>query len=262
MIYSIIILSLLLVALILYFVLSRKIKTPTVVTELLTKKYNDRLSKLYVFLKKNGINFVAAEYECKLEDSLLSWQAVEENIKAIENIKENVKLIGEIYKATKKQQVEELLKNLHAPCKIRQFMGELEQEKQGAQIFEVLGFNKTKLDFEQQRYFGSQQFFKIGDMFFFFGKQKVLTVDINNIFKCAIEDYFVEVNFIEDEGDGKIFEAQINIGEKSFVQKVLAEDKQTIKFLQEYNKKPKQTTKSTQKSNKTQKTKQKPKKEK
>ncbi len=237
MVFSIIIAVLLVAALVLYFVMSRKLKTPTVVTELLTTKYNKRLDKLSLFLKKNQIQKDVAGFKSTVEKVDISWEAVQQNLQAIANIENNAKLTEEILVATKKQEVEEKLKNFVAPCKICEFAGELQQKNNRAQIFDVLGLNKSKLDFEQQRYFGSQFFYKVGDEFVFFHEGQALIVDPTNIFASRIVVYDVSVSELDKVEGGKIFEATINMGQQQFKQKVLATQKETIKYLQNYNKK-------------------------
>lgn len=236
MAYSIILAVLIVTALILYFVLNRKLKTPTIVTELLLTKYNKKVDKLNLFFKKNQIDIDVLKFKSSVEKKDISWQAIKHNLLIIEKIKANALLIDNILSLTKKQEVLEQAKFLHAPCNLYEFAEELNVEKKTAQLFEVLGIRKTKLDFEQQRYFGSQFFYDIDGMFVYNFDNEVLLVDNTNIFNCKVVDFKVNIEEIEKNQEGKVFQVRLFLGEKLVDKKVLVPQKEVIKFLQNYNK--------------------------
>ncbi len=190
--YSMLIGVCLAIALMAYFLLSRKIKMPTVNTEILVKKYNNRLVKLEKFLKKNKIEGQVGQFFSQIEKKDISQNAVKENIETIKKIEDNNELIEEIFLAQNKKEVQEKFSKLQEGCVLFEFAGELEPSDDEI-LFDMIGFSKTKLDFEQQRYFGSQYFYKIQEKIVFVMNSCALVVEPKNIFESKIVNFDVNV---------------------------------------------------------------------
>ena len=189
MYFSIVISVLLVVSLVIYFVMSRKLRTPTVTTEVLVKKYNSRLSKLDRFLRRNKIEFNLQPYLSSVQKQQLTWENIVLNLKAIKAIEKNNELIEEIFIASSKDEAREKLKTFNSNCTLFEFAGELEADEKLTQVFEIIGYEKTKLDFEMQRYFGSQAFYKLDDSLIFVKNDKALQVNPKNVFDSQIEAF-------------------------------------------------------------------------
>ncbi len=192
MTFSIIICVLLVVSLAVYFIFSRRLRTPTVTTEILIKKYNARLNKLARFLSKNKIEFSLQQFFSSIEKSELDWNKMSANVKTIKNIEQNNELIEEILIESSKNAAIAKLNELKKGCTLFEFAGELSVDAAASQVFDILGKEKSKLDFEMQRYFGSQDFYKFENKLVFVQDNLALKVDPKNIFACEIVKFEIK----------------------------------------------------------------------
>lgn len=185
MAYLIIIAALLVLSLIAYFILSRKLRTPTVFTEIITKKYVARLKKVETFLKKNKIE-ADLPYPI-IESQELNWQAVENNLLAFKRLQKNVETIESVLACGTKDQVLQLISEFET-VKIAEFKDELVEDKI-VDIFKIMGYEESKLDFELQRYFGSQNFIKIENKMVFINNSLALVISPKNVFESEILNF-------------------------------------------------------------------------
>lgn len=177
------------VALVVYFVLSRKFRTPTITTEILVTKYNSKLKKLERFFNKNKIELTTAGFESQIEKSELNLENLEKNVKTIHIIEQNSEVIEEIYLSNTADEVKEKFSKLKKPGKLCEFQDELKWNEDVNNVFQMLGYNSTKLDFEQQRYFGSQNFYKIEDKLVFVSNFSALILNSKNVFDAEFSEF-------------------------------------------------------------------------
>ena len=188
-------------ALVIYFILSKKYRTPTITTEVLVNRYNSKLNKLERFLKKNGIDFSVEDFKSKIEKQELSIENLKENIKSIAKIEKNTEIIEDIYISNSVAEAKEKLSRMEKGCCLCEFQAELEWDKEVYDVFQMMGFNTTKLDFEQQRYFGSQTFCKIEDKLIFVHNSLALVINPKNIFEANFSEFNLITEKIAKKGE-------------------------------------------------------------
>ena len=237
--YSLLIGIVLAIALMAYFILSRKLKTPTVTTEILIEKYNKRLKKLDAFFKKNKIDLSTAEYESKIEKAETNLEKVQSNLQVISNIEKNNELIEEIFIAKNKQEVEEKVKLFQKNCVLYEFAGELQPNIDVQNLFDMIGYAKTKLDFEKQRYFGSQTFHKIEENLVFVTNSSALIIDEKNVFASNLEKFElnIEKNAKKSENNAQIYDIFLKFGQKEVNVRLSVPQKENQKLLNKMMKK-------------------------
>ena len=241
--YSLIIGVVLAVALFAYFILSRKLKTPTVTTEILVEKYNKRLNKLALFMKKNKIMLTVDEYRSKIERSEIDLDKVKHNLASISNIEKNNELIEEVFLAKNKQEVEEKMQLFQKNCTLFEFAGELEPDQQVVDLFEMIGYSKTKLDFEKQRYFGSQNFYNIQNKLIFVTNSSALIVDEKNVFKSNLIKFELKIkkNAKKTEKNHPIYDICFKFGENETSVKLSVPQKENQSLLNKLIKRQEKT---------------------
>ncbi len=237
---SIIIAVLMIVCLVIYFIYSRKLKTPTVTTEVLIKKYNGKVNKLSRFLRKNKIDYDLTPFASKIVKADLTWTRLQSNITAIKTIEFNNELIEELFLANTKQELMDKIKQLKGGLEICEFAAELDPNKKASQILEILGYEKSKLDFEMQRYFGSQTFYKKENKLYFLCNSSALVVSPKNVFECEILDFEIKINkkteksVKKEEKTTPIYEINLVLGGKENKQDLLVPQKEIEKILKAY----------------------------
>lgn len=214
--YSFLIAICICLALLAYFAISRKLKTPTITTEILYTKYNKRLEKLKRFLAKNKISFNESVVSCQIEKSEISLEKIQENVETIKKIEKNNDIIEEVFIASSKDEVMAKLSTLEKDCKIHEFAGEIAFDSEVELLFGILGYTKTKLDFEKQRYFGSQFFYKIESNCVFVNNSLALILDEKNVFDCKFVKFDKKIELIsrKTKANPPIYNIKLMFGEK------------------------------------------------
>ena len=101
MYFYIIIGSLFLLALLLYFILNKKIKNSSIVFDILIDQYNSKLNKVMNRVLKENIHFDIVSYKSSLINKKISWAMVSENIGTIKSIEYNYDCFKKILDAEK-----------------------------------------------------------------------------------------------------------------------------------------------------------------
>ena len=219
------------VCLIIYFVFSKKIKMPTRLTEFVIDKYNKKLKKFAAISKKNEINFDEKIYQSKIESEKLTLDNLEKNIKTLKKIKKNTDLIKNALALTNKDEFEEALSELAAGCELFEFKDELKISEEDNKLFEVFNFKKSKLDFEMQKYFGSQDFFVYDEKYFFFDKNKAYLIDIKDVFKSDVLQYNLEIAESKEKTEEKVPIFELKIAELNLSKKIQVPQKNMQNYL-------------------------------
>ena len=231
MYYSIIIFVLMIVCLVIYFVFNQKIKMPTRLTEFVIDKYNKKLKKIAAISKKNEINFDEKIYQSKIESEKLTLDNLEKNIKTLKKIKKNTDLIKNALALTNKDEFEKALGELAAGCELFEFKDELKTSEEDNKLFEVFDFKKSKLDFEMQKYFGSQDFFVHDEKYFFFDKNKAYVIDTKNVFKSDVLQYNLEISESKEKTEEKVPIFELKILELNLSKKIQVPQKNIQNYL-------------------------------
>ena len=231
MVFSLIILLLMIVFLILYFILNKKIKMPTRVTELLINNYNKKVKKILKFTKKNEIDFDASKYYSKLIDAQLTFNNLKININKLKNIEKNNKLINEMLNSKTKKEFLSFAKELSEDCEFYQFKDELKIKNEEEKILYIFGLKKTKLDFEMQKYFGSQYFFFHDDKYFFLYNLMAYIIDEKNIFESKIIPYKLIIKEDNDKNKEKSDVFELIIQELNIDIKIQVPQNDVKKYL-------------------------------
>ena len=231
MYYSIIIFVLMIVCLIIYFVFSKKIKMPTRLTEFVVDKYNKKLKKLAAISKKNEINFDEKVYQSKIEPEKLTLNNLEKNIETLKKIKKNTDLIKNALTLTKKNEFEKALSELATDCTLFEFKDEFKLSEEDNKLLEVFDFKKSKLDFEMQKYFGSQDFFMYDEKYFFFDKNKAYVIDIKDVFKSDVLQYNLEIAESKEKTEEKVPIFELKIAELNLSKKIQVPQKNMQNYL-------------------------------
>lgn len=234
--YSIVISVLLVVCLVIYFVFSRKLKMPTVATEIMTSKYNKRLGKLERFCKSNKLQFDKTKYLGQTVESELTNENLITNVQTIQSIAFNFEEIEDVFISSKKEEAQNKIDSLKQIAPLKIFADELKCDEAIVDLFDTFNAERTKLNFEFQKYLGSQNYIKNGEQrLFFLLENKLLIVDERNIFESKIVDYNLEVKQIEKSGNSdsvKIFNLKLSSGsDVIFDKEVLADKESVCKYL-------------------------------
>lgn len=191
--YGIIIFGLMVICLILYFVFEKKLKTPTVVSEWLIKNYNTKLSKLSKKLKKLNIEFSFDQYKSFVKPKVLTEENLKHNITVVEKIKINYEVLNQIKQTKNVEQLKNELKKLKKDCEIYEFKDELKFNNKNNKYLEIFNVKKEKLNFENQKFFGSQTGFIINEKYIFLGNSLAYVIDQKNIFCSYFSDFIIEI---------------------------------------------------------------------
>ena len=219
------------VCLIIYFVFSKKIKMPTRLTEFVVDKYNKKLKKLAAISKKNEINFDEKAYQSKIEPEKLTLENLEKNIETLKKIKKNTDLIKNALALTKKNEFEKALRELATDCTLFEFKDEFKLSEEDNKLLEVFDFKKSKLDFEMQKYFGSQDFFVYDEKYFFFNKNKAYFIDIKDVFKSDVLQYNLEIAESKEKTEEKVPIFELKIAELNLSKKIQVPQKNMQNYL-------------------------------
>ena len=191
--YGIIIFGLMVICLILYFVFEKKLKTPTVVSELLIKNYNTKLLKLSKKLKKLNIEFSFDQYKSFVKPKVLTEENLKHNITVVEKIKINYEVLNQIKQTKNVEQLKNELKKLKKDCEIYEFKEELKFNNKNNKYLEIFNVKKEKLNFENQKFFGSQTGFIINEKYIFLGNSLAYVIDQKNIFCSYFSDFIIKI---------------------------------------------------------------------
>ena len=219
------------VCLIIYFVFSKKIKMPTRLTEFVVDKYNKKLKKLAAISKKNEINFDEKAYQSKIEPEKLTLENLEKNIETLKKIKKNTDLIKNALALTKKNEFEKALSELATDCTLFEFKDEFKLSEEDNKLLEVFDFKISKLDFEMQKYFGSQDFFVNDEKYFFFDKNKAYLIDIKDVFKSDVLQYNLEIAESKEKTEEKVPIFELKIAELNLSKKIQVPQKNMQNYL-------------------------------
>lgn len=202
--YSITISVLLVLCLVLYFVFSKKLKMPTVATEIMTTKYNNKLTKLERFCKINKLKFDKQKYLSSTIDSNLTCEKLIKNVEVIANIFSNYESIEDIFASSSKNEAQTKINRLFSIAPLKIFADELKTEKNIYDMFATFNINFSKLNFEFQKYFGSQQYVDLGTQkVTFLDDERMIAVDETNIFETKTGNYRLEVSNKNNESNEK-----------------------------------------------------------
>lgn len=234
--FSITISVLLVLCLVLYFVFSRKLKVPTIATEIMTTKYNKKIKKLERFCKSNRLTFDKTKYISTLTNGDLTEENLILNVKTIQNIASNFEDIEGIYFSNSKIEAQTKIDNLKQIAPLKIFADELTGDKKVFDVFETFNIGKTKLDFEFQKYFGSQLCVNLGDKkAIILSDDKLVVVDDKNIFDCKYGEYKIEISNEDSknlQSKSKIFKLKLIFENTELVSKdVLVDNKNVEKYL-------------------------------
>lgn len=231
MYFGLIILSLMVVCLAVYFIYNKKLKFPTRLTEILIYSYNKKIKKVLAFCKKNQLPFNATQYSSSLENATLTFENIELNIKMLKKIEENKILLEKMLNSKTKEEFFNYENKLNKNCKFYQFKDEINIKNQDEKILYIFGVEKTKLDFEMQKYFGSQYFFKYNQKYFILNNSLAYVVDEKNIFDSKVVPYNLIIKECETKNEENKDVFELIIEEIQLDIKVLAPQKEVKKYL-------------------------------
>ncbi len=231
MYFGLIVMSLMVVCLAVYFIYNKKLKFPTRLTEFLITGYNKKIKKVHAFCKKNQLNFNSAQYLSFLEDGMLNFENLEANIKTIKKIEENKNILEKMINSKTKEEFFDCANKLNKNCKFYQFKDEINIKNQDGKILYIFGVEKTKLDFEMQKYFGSQYFFKYNQKYFILNNSLAYVVDEKNIFDSKVVPYNLIIKECETKNEENKDVFELIIEEIQLDIKVLAPQKEVKKYL-------------------------------
>ena len=120
---------------------------------------------------------------------------------------------------------------LNKNCKFYQFKDEINIKNQDEKILYIFGVEKTKLDFEMQKYFGSQYFFKYNKKYFILHNSRAYIIGEQNIFDSMVIPYnlIIKECKTENKENKNVFELMIE--ELQLNIKVIAPQKDVKKYL-------------------------------
>lgn len=205
---------------------------PTVATEIMTSKYNKRLGKLERFCKSNKLQFDKTKYLGQTVESELTNENLISNIQTIQNIAFNFEGIEDVFISSKKEEAQNKINNLKQIAPLKIFAGELKCDEAIVGLFDTFNAEQTKLNFEYQKYLGSQNYIKNGEQrLFFLSENKLLIVDERNIFESKIVDCNLEVRQIENSENSdtaKVFNLKLSSGSDVIFDKEVLADKESV----------------------------------
>lgn len=235
--YSIVISVLLVFCLILYFVLSKKLRMPTVATEVMITKYNKRIGKLERFCKVNKLQLEKERLCSKVVDDELNVENLLANVQAIQSIAQNFEGIEDVYVSADKNEAQKRIAALKSIAPLKIFASELESDKEIRGIFETFNIDFSKLNFEFQKYFGSQQYVNLGDQkCCFLNNDIMVLVDEKNIFEAKAGEFKLEIVNDNDENAGElsdVYKLKLCFNNvEIFTKKVIVDNEKVRKYLQ------------------------------
>lgn len=238
--YSIVISVLLVLCLILYFVLSRKLRMPTVATEIMITKYNKRINKLDRFCKVNKLQLEKERLCSKVVDDELNVENLLANVQTIQTIAQNFEGIEDVYVSTGKNEAHEKIAALKSVAPLKIFANELEIDRDICGLFDTFNVDFSKLNFEFQKYFGSQQYVDLGyQKCCFLNSDTMILVDEKNIFEVKTGKFKLEITNDKEESNenvGKssdVYKLKLCFNNTEiFAKKVMVDNEKVRKYLQ------------------------------
>ena len=234
MYFYIIIGSLFLLALLLYFILNKKIKNTSIVFDILIDQYNSKLNKVMNRVLKENIHFDIVSYKASLINKKISWAMVSENIGTIKSIEYNYDCFKKILDA-QKNKAHIFLKKLKKLRPLNIFSHELDHDSDLHNILIMADFESTRLREAEQKIFGSQFFFRFGNHYIFPHSRECLIIDGFNIFNCSIEKFDLQVKLIKkNKKEGNIYALKIHFGQEQIEKQVQVIQKEGQDLLERY----------------------------
>ena len=162
-------------------------------SNLIFKKYNQKLDKISSLFKNEKLDKILDECRFKVKESeKLNDEKIFDNIKTIDNLEDNWALLKNIQKEfAHRGSVEDKISLLKKPLEItdmKNYTSEPKDVKHKALMFFNEKFNEVKLDKEVTTILSGNPCYKFGDVFMFLGS-KVLKIDLENVFAVEILDY-------------------------------------------------------------------------
>ena len=162
-------------------------------SNLIFKKYNQKLDKISSLFKNEKLDKILDECRFKVKESeKLNDEKIFDNIKTIDNLEDNWALLKNIQKEfAHRGSVEDKISLLKKPLEItdmKNYVSEPKDVKHKALMFFNEKFNEVKLDKEVTTILSGNPCYKFGDVFMFLGS-KVLKIDLENVFAVEILDY-------------------------------------------------------------------------
>lgn len=162
-------------------------------SNLIFKKYNQKLDKISSLFKNEKLDKILDECRFKVKESeKLNDEKIFDNIKTIDNLEDNWALLKNIQKEfAHRGSVEDKISLLKKPLEItdmKNYTSEPKDVKHKALMFFNEKFNEVKLDKEVTTILSGNPCYKFGDVFMFLGS-KVLKIDLENMFAVEILDY-------------------------------------------------------------------------
>lgn len=162
-------------------------------SNLIFKKYNQKLDKISSLFKNEKLDKILDECRFKvIESEKLNDEKIFDNIKTIDKLEDNWALLKNIQKEfAHRGSVEDKISLLKKPLEItdmKNYTSEPKDVKHKALMFFNEKFNEVKLDKEVTTILSGNPCYKFGDVFMFLGS-KVLKIDLENVFAVEILDY-------------------------------------------------------------------------
>lgn len=162
-------------------------------SNLIFKKYNQKLDKISSLFKNEKLDKILDECRFKVKESeKLNDEKIFDNIKTIDKLEDNWALLKNIQKEfAHRGSVEDKISLLKKPLEItdmKNYTSEPKDVKHKALMFFNEKFNEVKLDKEVTTILSGNPCYKFGDVFMFLGS-KVLKIDLENVFAVEILDY-------------------------------------------------------------------------
>lgn len=162
-------------------------------SNLIFKKYNQKLDKISSLFKNEKLDKLLDECRFKVKESeKLNDEKIFDNIKTIDKLEDNWALLKNIQKEfAHRGSVEDKISLLKKPLEItdmKNYTSEPKDVKHKALMFFNEKFNEVKLDKEVTTILSGNPCYKFGDVFMFLGS-KVLKIDLENVFAVEILDY-------------------------------------------------------------------------
>lgn len=162
-------------------------------SNLIFKKYNQKLDKISSLFKNEKLDKILDECRFKVKESeKLNDEKIFDNIKTIDKLEDNWALLKNIQKEfAHRGSVEDKISLLKKPLEItdmKNYVSEPKDVKHKALMFFNEKFNEVKLDKEVTTILSGNPCYKFGDVFMFLGS-KVLKIDLENVFAVEILDY-------------------------------------------------------------------------
>lgn len=223
-------------ALLLYFILNKKIKNSSMVFDILIDQYNSKLNKVKNRAIKENLHLDIVSYKSSLINKKISWAKVSENIGTIKSIENNYNCLKKFLNS-QKYGAQIFLKELKKLRPLNIFSDELYHETDVQNILIMAGFESTRLREAEQKIFGSQFFFRFGDRYIFPHSRECLLIDRFNIFKCSIERFDLQVKLIKkNKKEGNVYALKIHFGQEQIEKQVKVIQKEGLDLLERFKK--------------------------